>query len=402
MLTFNEAVAAVRSALEAAAPKPATETIRLPDALGRVIADDIKADRDYPPFRRSARDGYALRAADADQAQFTLKCVGEARAGGYFAGKVESGECVSIMTGAPVPEGADSVAMVEDTRADAERVTFRKPAKLLDNIVARACEAGAGQTVLRSGARLGAAEIGLLAAIGVAEPRVFRSPEVAIVATGDEIVPVERTPDWFQIRNSNSFALAAQVRRAGGNPRLVGIAPDDPKKLRTCIVEGLQSDLLLLSGGVSAGKYDFVETVLAGLNAETWFDAVAIRPGKPVVFGRAGRTFFFGLPGNPVSAYVTFELFVRPAIAVLGGAQFEPPIFVNARASRAINRREGLTAFVPARLSPGSESVEVAPVRWQGSGDLAGLPTANCFIVLRPDRDSPQSGDPVEVMLMDR
>lgn len=398
-LPLEQALATIQKQLELASVKPAIEVVPLESALGRVLAVDAKADRDYPPFRRSARDGFAVRSADTASIPSTLNCAGEARAGGFFQGKLQAGECVSIMTGAPVPEGADAVVMVEDTRQDGPAITILKAARSLDNVVAQGCEAAVGQVVLRAGSRLGAAELGLLASIGASPVAVFRQPEVVIIATGDELVPVESRPEWFQIRNSNSYALAAQAALAGGRPKVLGIAPDDPKDLRRIFANGLQSDLLLLSGGVSAGKYDFVEPILAELGAEFYFDSVAIRPGKPVVFGRAHNTFFFGLPGNPVSAYVTFELFARPAIGVLGGAAFEAPVFLQARISRPVSRREGLTAFVPARLSNVKGSSVVEPVRWQGSGDLAGLPAANCFIVLRSDRDSPQTGDSVEIML---
>lgn len=397
-LPLEQALATVQIQLELASVKPAVEVAPLENALGRVLAADAKADRDYPPFRRSARDGYAVRSADTGSIPTTLSCAGEARAGGFFQGELRARECVSIMTGAPVPEGADAVVMVEDTRQDGAAITILKAAKSLDNVVAQACEAAADQVVLRAGSRLGAAEIGLLASIGAAPVTVFRQPTVAILSTGDELVPVESRPEWFQIRNSNSYALAAQVALAGGRPKVLGIAPDQPEALRRIFADGLQSDLLLLSGGVSAGKYDFVESALADLGAEFYFDSVAIRPGKPVVFGRAQKTFFFGLPGNPVSAYVTFELFAKPAIGVLGGAAFEAPVFLEARISRPVSRREGLTAFVPARVSNVEGSAVVEPVRWQGSGDLASLPAANCFIVLRPDRDSPQAGQAVEIM----
>lgn len=395
---LDQALTTIQEHLELAGVKPATEVVPLENALGRVLAVEAKSDRDYPPFRRSARDGYAVQSTDTASVPATLGCVGEVRAGGFFQGKLTAGECVSIMTGAPVPEGADAVVMVEDTRQDGPAITILKAAKALDNIVARGCEAAGGEVVLPSGRRLGAAEVGLLASIGAAPVTVFRQPEVAILATGDELVPVESRPEWFQIRNSNSYALASQVALAGGRPKLLGIAPDDPEALRRSIADGLRSDLLLLSGGVSAGKYDFVEPVLAELGAEFYFDSVAIRPGKPVVFGRAQNKFFFGLPGNPVSAYVTFELFARPAIGVLGGAEFEAPVFLQARILRGVKRREGLVAFLPARVSNLEGSTVVEPVRWQGSGDLAGLPAANCFIVLRPDRNSPEAGEPVEIM----
>jgi molybdopterin molybdotransferase len=221
---------------------------------------------------------------------------------------------------------------------------------------------------------------------------------VAILPTGDEVVPLEQPPEWFQIRNSNALALSAQVLAAGGIARRMEIAPDRLEILRGLIQEGLSADLLLLSGGVSAGKYDFVEQALAGLGAEFYFQAVALRPGKPLVFGRAAGKFFFGLPGNPVSTFVTFELFARPAIAALGGGDFEPPVFLRARLAQPFQQKTGLTAFLPARLDHAAGGPVVNLVNWQGSGDLVGVTAANCFLVVHPDETNLAAGDWVDVM----
>ena len=221
---------------------------------------------------------------------------------------------------------------------------------------------------------------------------------VAILPTGDEVVPIEHQPEWFQVRNSNAVALSAQVAAAGGVPRRLAIAPDRPEALRSLIQEGLQADLLLLSGGVSAGKYDFVEPVLAELGAEFYFQSVALRPGKPLVFGRAQGKFFFGLPGNPVSTFVTFALFGRPAIAALGGGDFEPPTFLRARLSGPLQAPRGLTAFVPAQVTCAAGDPVVTPVGWQGSGDLVGVAAANCFVVTHPEQGNLAAGDWVDVM----
>ncbi|MGH9396237.1 MAG: molybdopterin molybdotransferase MoeA [Terriglobia bacterium] len=397
-LILEQALEIVRKNLDLAVPALPTETLPIESVLGRVLAEDASADRDYPPFRRSARDGYAVRSADAGAVPITLRSVGESRAGGFFRGVVQPGECVNIMTGAPVPEGADAVVMVEHTRSEGTGITLLRAAEGLDNIVPRGSEAAAGAVVLRRGQRVDAGMLGLLASIGRAEVRVFRQPEVAILPTGDELVPLGTNPEWFQIRNSNSYSIAAQVALAGGRARPLGIAPDEVGALRRMILDGLQSELLLLSGGVSAGKYDQVETVLSDLGAEFYFDSVAIRPGKPVVFGRVKDKFFFGLPGNPISTYVTFEVFGRPTIASLSGAGFTAPILLGARLARPVKRREGLTAFVPARIEQTGGAPVVAPVAWQGSGDVAGFVAANCFILLYPDRESPQAGDWVDVM----
>ena len=205
-------------------------------------------------------------------------------------------------------------------------------------------------------------------------------------------------PEWFQIRNSNAVSLSAQVAAAGGIPRCLEIAPDRPEALRSLIQEGLNADLLLLTGGVSVGKYDFVEQVLADLGAEFYFQSVALRPGKPLVFGRVRGKFFFGLPGNPVSTFVTFAVFARPALAVLGGADFEAPLFLRARLGKPFQQRIGLTAFLPARLDGSTGEPVVNLVGWQGSGDLVGVAAANCFMVVHPDQTSLAAGEWVDVM----
>jgi molybdopterin molybdotransferase len=233
--------------------------------------------------------------------------------------------------------------------------------------------------------------------VGKSQVSVFTRPLVAILPTGDEVVPVGQRPEWFQIRNSNALALSAQVAAAGGIPRRLGVAPDRLETLRDMIQEGLSADLLLLSGGVSKGKYDLVEQALAGFDAQFYFQGVALRPGKPLVFGRANGKFFFGLPGNPVSTYVTFELFARLAVAALGGAIYEPPVFLRARLAHPFQQKAGLTAFFPARLEPRHGDPVVSPVGWQGSGDLVGVAAANCFLVVHPHQTDLEAGAWVDV-----
>jgi molybdopterin molybdotransferase len=398
LLSFEKALATVREKLSAVKPCPAAEILPLEAVRGRVLAEDVGADRDYPPFHRSTRDGYAVRSADTRAAPLTLECRGEVRAGEHFAQTVGAGECVQIMTGAPLPQGADAVVMLEDAHADGTQVRVERRVAPHENVVRQGSEAAAGALVLRRGRRLGAGEIGLLAAVGKARVEVFRAPEVSILPTGDEVVSVEQRPQWFQIRNSNALALAAQVEMAGGAPRLAGIAPDRKEPLRAMILEALKADMLLVSGGVSAGKYDFVAPVLSELGAEFFFQGVAIRPGKPLAFGRVSGKFFFGLPGNPVSTYVTFELFVRPALALLGGAEYEPPLFLRARLGMPFRQTHGLTAFLPARVEMRDGDPVVELVGWQGSGDLVGVAAANCFLVVHPEQTELAAGDWVDVL----
>ena len=400
IFTFEQARSVVKEKLVAAKINPPVETVPLGQVRGRILAEDVAADRDTPPFHRATRDGYAVRSADVATTPVELECLGEARAGkpwpGDLSGRLRA--CVEIMTGAPLPDGADAVAMVEHTRAAGSKVEVQRAVGPGENVVGRGSEARAGCRVLARGRRLGAGEIGLLASVGRTEVKVFRRPTAAILTTGDEVVPADSTPEWFQIRNSNAATLAAQVEATGGVPRNVGIAPDQVDRLRESITAGLQSDLLLLSGGVSAGKYDFVESVLADLGAEFYFHGVAIRPGKPLVFGRACGKFFFGLPGNPVSTYVTFELFARPALEMLAGAEPEGPVFLRARLGKSLRQRTGLTTFMPARVEAVNADPVVSLVGWQGSGDLVGVAAANCFLVVHPNQTELAEGDWVDVL----
>jgi molybdopterin molybdotransferase len=323
---------------------------------------------------------------------------GEVRAGEHFVGVAGAGECVSIMTGAPLPTGADAVVMVEYTRPCGNAIRIERAVCPGENVVQQGSEAHAGMRVLVRGRRLGAGEQGLLAAVGRSRVSVFVRPVVAILPTGDEVVPIEQQPEWFQIRNSNALSLSAQVAAAGGIARCMEIAPDRLDALRGMIQEGLNADLLLLTGGVSVGKYDFVEQSLAVLGAEFYFHGVALRPGKPLAFGRAAGKFFFGLPGNPVSTFVTFELFARPTIAALGGGDFEPPVFLRARLSQPFQQKTGMTAFLPARIERTAGGPVVNLVGWQGSGDLVGVTAANCFVVAHQDDTNLAPGDWVDVM----
>ena len=398
LVTYEQALSIVQERIGRANPMPPMETVSLDQARGRVLAEDVSADRDLPPFHRALRDGYALRTADLTVLPVVLQCVGEVPAGRSFDGEVKSGQCVSIMTGAPLPVGADAVVMVEHTRPLGEDIEIQRSVRRWENIVLQGSEAAVGACVLPSGRRLQAAEIGLLATVGKTTVPVYRQPSVAILPTGDEVVAVEQRPQWFQIRNSNAATLAAQVTAAGGVPVRLGIAPDRKDVLCEMIEQGLESDLLLLSGGVSLGKFDLVEEALGELGGEFFFQGVAIRPGKPLVFGRVRGLFFFGLPGNPVSTFVTFELFVRPALALLGGAGFEPPVFLRARLAKPCRQKTGLTTFMPARVWVQNRDPVVELVGWQGSGDLVGLAAANCFLVIHPDQTELTGGDWVDIL----
>jgi molybdopterin molybdotransferase len=261
----------------------------------------------------------------------------------------------------------------------------------------KGCEAAAHEVVLHAGTRLDYSHVAMLAAFGRSRLQVYRKPVVAIIATGEEIVEVYETPAEFQIRNSNAYSLAVQVARAGGVPRVLPVARDTVEHTREIVGKGLAADLLLLSGGVSAGKYDVVEEVLAGFGAEFYFDRVLIQPGQPLVFGRAGGKFFFGLPGNPSSTMVTFEIFARAALELIAGREeiwLHMPL---ARLTHDFRHRIGITRFLPAHLS--SDGAEVTPVNWHGSGDVPALTRANAFLVADPDRAEYPRGELIPVLL---
>ena len=373
---------------------PAREPVELGEAAGRVLAEDIAADRDTPAVARSVRDGYAVRAGDLPG---ELEVIGEVRAGESFRGAVGRGQAVEIMTGAPVPAGADAVVMVEHTERINGRVRIGRAAEPNQFINPRASEAAAKEVVLHSGKRLDYTDVAMLAAFGRSSVAVYRKPDVALIATGDEIVEVPEMPQEFQIRNSNIYSLAVQVERAGGVGRILPVARDNEAHTRQLIEQGLVADLLLLSGGVSAGKYDVVETVLSRLGAEFYFDRVLIQPGQPLVFGRARETFFFGLPGNPASTMVTFEVFARAALELISGQEEVTLRMPLARLTRDFRHKAGLTRFLPARLSP--DGGEVTPVHWSGSGDIPALTRANAFLVAEADRPDYAEGGLIPVLL---
>ena len=403
-LSFADARHAVESAA-AAVPRPDSEILELLSCAGRVLAEAIAADRDFPPFPRATRDGFAVRASDVAQCPARLRVIAEIRAGGPEQGVVlRSGEAAEIMTGAPAPSGSDAIVMVEYTAREGEYVIVQRTVAAGENIVPPGSEARAGDALLCPRTRLTPAALSLAASVGRTHLAVYRRPRVAILSTGDELVDVAATPGANQIRNSNSYALAAQIEAAGGAPAILPIAPDEPVQLRHLIEEGLRADLLLLSGGVSMGKYDLVEQVLQELGAEFIFTGALIQPGKPIVFGRAAHapgatpTYFFGLPGNPVSTMVTFELFATAMLDALAGASPRPLMFPRARLKAEVKVKPGLTRFLPAILSGEFDRAEVELVKWQGSGDMASTAKANCFLVVPPDRERLEAGEWISIL----
>lgn len=400
ILTFEEARATVEQHAATLLPK-GKELVPLLDAAGQILAEPLIADRDFPPFHRAARDGYALFAADLQNLPATLNVVAEIRAGAVSEREIHiaTGEAASIMTGAPAPSGADAIVMVEYTSRKGTQVEITSPVAAGDNIVPKGSEGKRGQQLLPVGTRLDYAAIAVAASIGRQHVLVYTKPKITVLSTGDELVDIDVLPNAVQIRNSNTYSLAAQIREAGGEPVFLPIAPDEPNRLRELIEEGLEADLLLIAGGVSAGKYDLVEAVLQELEAEFFFVGAKIQPGKPIVFGKARQKYFFGLPGNPISTMVTFELFVRPMVTALCGSPLHKLFFLSARLKTQINTKTGLKRFLPGTLSGEFEQCEVELAPWGGSGDIAAAARANCYIVVPPDREHIASGEWVPVLM---
>lgn len=398
MISFTDARELVITQSRARAGVRPSFSLPVSDALGYVLAQEIRTDREYPPFNRSTRDGYAVRSSEATPGA-QLRCVGEIKAGDTVSNPLAPATCIQIMTGAAVPPGADAVVMIEFTHRADDKITFDRPTSSGQNIVPRGSEARADDLVLPPGLRLGYAELAVAAQVGAISLCCHKKPRVAILSTGDEVVPITETPGPFHIRNSNTVSLAAQVQLAGGEPVPLENALDRVDDLSTKIEKGLREDVLVLSGGVSMGKYDLVESVLKGMGAEFFFDAVAIRPGKPTVFGRCRNTLVFGLPGNPVSTMVTFQLFVIPALDILSGAEPRPLPQLEATLAAPLKEKSGLTHFLPARLDwQQHTSPQVRALPWQGSGDITTLTRANCFLIVPADRPDIAAGEKVSVL----
>lgn len=424
VLEFEEALGEVLRSAEALGRPPQTESAGLLETVGRTLAAPVKAERDQPPFPRSTRDGYAVRSVDVSSEQ-PLRIVGGVRAGEQWTGDVLGNcEAIEIMTGAPVPEGADAVLMVEHASIGPDGALEVQGGRTLqpgENVVAQGAEAHAGAALVPVGRRIGAPEIAVAANCGCERLEVFAKPVVAIVATGDELVGLDEQPQPWQIRNSNSYALAALVTAQGGEPRRLPIARDKRDHLQQSIAGAMDAQLLLLSGGVSMGKYDLVEQVLSELGAEFLFTGAWIQPGKPVVFGRLPRRskkegqeasgpadesasgsnwlYFFGLPGNPISTEVCFRLFAAPMLRALTGQTDIAPQFAEALLAEEVRGGARVTRFLPAIIESDWKQASVRVVPWRGSGDLAANARANGFAVLPGGAERIVAGESVRVLL---
>ena len=406
VVSFEEARRLVEERCSLLKPE-GRESLSLLEAAGRVLAEPIRADRDFPPFPRATRDGYAVRSVDLESVPANLEVVGEVKAGGPWReiGRLQPGKAYAIMTGAAVPDGADAVVMLEHTTGSGERIEIIRSVSAGQNLVPRGAEAEADQELLRPGTMLDPAAIALAAAVGRSHLWVFAKPHVAVLATGDELVDLDSEPGPNQIRNSNSYSLAAQIAATGAVPVRFPIAPDEPQRLRELLRQGMESNLLLISGGVSLGKYDLVEQELAELRAEFFFTGAQIQPGRPIVFGQFDRQdgelprYFFGLPGNPVSTLVTYELFARPMVEALSGRPLSKLAFVYAKLKTEFRTKTGLKRFLPAKLSGEFERAEVELVPWQGSGDLAALARSNAYLVVAADQERIAAGQWVPLIV---
>jgi molybdopterin molybdotransferase len=395
----------VRQALEIALQ----QTARLPiekksllESAGRVLAEDVVSDVDMPPFARSTMDGYAVRSEDVRNAPVRLQVVGVIPAGAYPNFSLQVMQAAKIMTGAPLPPGADAVQMVEKTRSleEGSAVAILESAKSGHNVSPFGSEARRDEIVLPAGTFVSPAVIGLLAAVGKNTIAVYRSPSVGILATGDELVDIAAKPALGQIRNSNSFTLYAQVMQAGGKPQLLGIAKDTKAHLRQSIAEGLQYDLFLATGGVSMGDLDLVEDVFAELGLEIFFEKIAMKPGKPVVMARsAGGGLIFGLPGNPVSATTVFEVLVRPVMRKMMGFPVYQNQMVLATLTEPFANRSSRENYAPSVTWYEERRFMVRPLKSKGSGDVVTYAKSNSYLICPIDRAGLSPNENVVVML---
>jgi molybdopterin molybdotransferase len=399
MLRVDEAQAVVLQHSLPLSPQP----VPLSDAFGLVLAENVTSDLDMPPYDKAMMDGYAVRCADLPEGRAALSIIEEVTAGRTPQLPLGQGQATRIMTGAPIPVGADAVIPVERTRLIEERrvqIEDRPPSPGT-NVLYRGREMRSGDTVLTAGALLRPAEISLLATVGRAAVSAHPRPSVAILSTGDEVVDAPQLPGPGQIRNSNSPMLLAQTIRAGGRPRYLGIARDRRDSMQELIGEGLKADVLVLSGGVSAGKLDLVPDVLRELGVEAHFHKVEMKPGKPVLFGTRGSVLVFGLPGNPVSSLVCFELFVRLALRRLMGHAEAGPRMVPLPLAQDFAYRTERPTYYPARRVVVDVGWQVQPVPWFGSADLRALGGTDALVLFPAGDHQYRAGQVCPVLMCD-
>lgn len=376
LISYREAIQLLLENL----PSRETEAVNLRQSLGRVLAEDLRADLDIPPFEKSVMDGYALKAADTKVPGVDLRIVGNSFAGGLPSQGIDRGETFQVMTGAAVPAGADAVQMVEKTRRKGRFVEILESVEVGANITRKGSEVRRGRVVLVKGQIVGTPHIGVLASFGHTKVRVFKRPSIRLVSTGDELVPPEQQPGPGQIRNSNLPMLEAQAVRLGCRVEAIESIGDEREMTERALDR--DADILVFSGGVSMGEKDFVHKIVKESDTDVIFHKAAIRPGKPILYGRRDRQLLFGLPGNPVSSFVTFELFVRPAVRNLMGFLRPHLPSVTATLTERVERRPGRLFFMPGRLVWSGERFEATPIRAKGSADLTGFSRTNALLVM--------------------
>ncbi|MFA6013959.1 MAG: gephyrin-like molybdotransferase Glp [Gallionellaceae bacterium] len=378
------------------------ETIKLEKSLGRVLAQDIRANRDLPPYAVSAMDGFAVRSADLTLVTVTLKIIEDIKAGDIPLQEVQPGQCARIMTGAPLPGGADAVIRVEDTQEiSSDMVQIGKAVKPGNDVRPQGENMQDGQVVLTAGMEITPGVIGVLATVKAAQLVVYRRPRVAILSTGNELEDINAPLDPNKIPDSNSYALMAQIQALGIEPVLLGIARDDPLELEQYLQRGLEFDVLLVSGGTSVGVHDYVRPTIEKLGVQMKFWRVAMKPGHPLAFGTTGKTAVFGLPGNPVSSMVCVEEFVLPALRRMMGNTRLYRRTVIARLAHAVKFRPGRTEFIRVQLTQDAAGYVASSTGTQSSGVLLSMSMADGLLVIPSDSKGLAADEPVTVQLLD-
>jgi molybdopterin molybdotransferase len=392
MLTYEQALQEI---LKQAHSLPA-RNIPIEDAVERVLAEDIFSQIDMPPFDKSAMDGYALRSSDTANVPVQLRCLGTIQAGRFFKQSFKSGCCIKIMTGAPMPQGADSVVMVEDTEQHESRVIVKRSVKPGENVCAKAEDIAKGSKVFSKGKLISISDIALIATIGRRLVKTISSPSVAVLNTGGEIIPVGRKLPKNKIYNSNGPQLCALLRLDGITPRYLGIAKDEPAILKKMISQGLKSDIVLISGGVSMGDYDLVPAVLKQLGVKELFHKVNIKPGKPLFFGVKNRRLIFGIPGNPVSNFLAYQIFIRPAIRKMMGLEDCNLEIKTGILENEFRQKPGRKHFVLAKVEKLKNVDYVSALPGHGSADIAALSAADAFMLVDGEISKIKQGSKVE------
>ncbi len=397
MISYERALSRILSRV----PKPVIQSVPLHRALGQILATPVWATQALPPFKKSFMDGYALRSKDVREAPVVLNIIGRITAGVKSHFQISRNEAVKIMTGAPVPDTADAVQKVEKTRTVEAGIEILEPVAPAQHVASVGSEVEKGQLVLEKGRRIGPREVSILACFGVAEVQIHKPPEVAIISTGDELIDIRKTPTFGQIRNSNAHMLWAQCQSAGVKADVEPIVMDDPEKIREAIRCVRNMDLVLLSGGVSMGEFDFVHTVLVEEGVDILFHKVAIKPGKPIMVGLDGERMIFGLPGNPVSAFVTFVLFVKPALQQWCGVCSGSFQKIKVCLEKKIKHKPGKLFLMPGKVQKTGTQITACPISTKGSADMVGFARANALLFIPSDRERLPEGSIVEAVLLD-